>query len=69
MPQSQQHKILNPLSEARDGACILMDTSQVLNPRSHTGNSYIIFKIGNHEKIQNAWSWGTGENEILVILN
>ena len=26
---SQQHQILNPPSEARDGTCILMDTSQV----------------------------------------
>jgi len=26
---SQQHQILNPLSEARNGTCILMDTSQV----------------------------------------
>ena len=26
---SQQHQILNPLSEARDGACVLMDTSQI----------------------------------------
>ena len=31
----------NPLSEARDGTCILMDTSQVLNPLSHNGNSLI----------------------------
>ena len=26
---SQQHQILNSLSEARDGTCILMDTSRV----------------------------------------
>ena len=32
-----QHRILNPLSEARDQTCILMDTSQVLNPMSHKG--------------------------------
>ena len=31
-----QRWILNPLSEARDLTCILMDTSQVL---SHDGNS------------------------------
>ena len=26
---SQQHQILNPLSEARDGTCMLMDASQI----------------------------------------
>ena len=31
MPQSQQHWILNPMSETKDRACILMDPSQVLN--------------------------------------
>ena len=36
---SWQHQILNPLSEARDGNHILMDTSWVLNPLSHNGNS------------------------------
>ena len=36
-----QHRILNPLSKARDGTCILMDTSQVLNPPSHRGNANI----------------------------
>ena len=36
---SWQHWILNPLSEARDQTCILMDTSQVLNLLSHNGNS------------------------------
>ena len=33
-----QHWILNLLSEARDQTCILMDTSQALNPLSHSGN-------------------------------
>ena len=32
-------QILNPLSEARDQAHILMDTTQVLNLLSHNGNS------------------------------
>ena len=32
-------RILNPLSEVRDQTHILKDTSQVLNPRSHNGNS------------------------------
>ena len=35
---SQQRQILNPLSEAKDQTCILMDTSQVHNPLSHNGN-------------------------------
>ena len=34
-----QHRILNPLGKARDQTHILMDTSQVLNPLSHNGNS------------------------------
>ena len=37
--KSQQRWILNPLSEARDQTCILMYTSQVLNPVIHKGNS------------------------------
>ena len=36
-----QCRILNPLSEARDQTCILMETSRV-NPLSHYGNSRII---------------------------
>ena len=38
-PSSQQCQILNPLSEARDRTCILMDIRQVLNQLSHNGNS------------------------------
>ena len=34
-----QCQILNPLSEARDRTCILVDTSQVLNLLSHHGSS------------------------------
>ena len=34
-----QHWILNPLSKAGNWTCILMDTSQVLNPLSPHGNS------------------------------
>ena len=33
-----QHWILNPLSKARDQTCILMNTSQVLNPLSNNRN-------------------------------
>ena len=36
---SLQCQILNPLIEARDQTCILMDINQVLNPLSHNGNS------------------------------
>ena len=36
---SQQPQILNPLSEARDQTQIIKDTSWVLNPLSHSGNS------------------------------
>ena len=32
-----QHRILNPLSKARDQNCILMDTSQIINPLNQTG--------------------------------
>ena len=34
-----QHWILNPPSKARNWTCIIMDTSQILNPLSHNGNS------------------------------
>ena len=37
--RSCQSQILNSLREARDWSHILMDTSQVLNPLSHTENS------------------------------
>ena len=36
---SQQRQILNPLSEAGDWTHIFMDTSWVLNPLNHNGNS------------------------------
>ena len=36
---SWQYRILRPLSESRDLTCILMDTSQVLNLLSLSGNS------------------------------
>ena len=35
----RHHWILNSLSEAKDQTHILMDTSRVLNPLSHNGNS------------------------------
>ena len=36
---SQQHQILNPLSEARDQTHILMDINQICNLLSHKKNS------------------------------
>ena len=39
---SWKSQILHPPSEARDGACILMDTSQVHNLLSHNRNSSIV---------------------------
>ena len=40
-PQLVTISILNPLSEARDGAHILVDASRILNPLSHNGNSQL----------------------------
>ena len=44
---SQQCQILNPWSKARNGTCILMDTSWVLNLLRHNGNSvsFFFFKV------------------------
>ena len=36
---SRQHRILSPPNKARDPTRIFMDTSPVLNPLSHKGNS------------------------------
>ena len=41
---SQQCRIPNPLSEARDGTCILAATSQVCNQPSLNANSCSAFK-------------------------
>ena len=40
---SWQCQLLNPLSKGRDQIRILMDTSQVLNPPSHSGNSQCVY--------------------------
>ena len=40
---SWQCQIPNPLSEARDGTNILMDTIRVRQPLSHDGNSIFFF--------------------------
>ena len=39
-----QGRILNPLNEAWDPTCILIDTSQILNPLNHNGNSSKMLK-------------------------
>ena len=39
-PSSRQRGILNPLSEARDGTCILVGTSRVLHLMNPNGDSY-----------------------------
>ena len=36
----QQHRLLNPLREARDRTSILMDTSRVCNLLNHNRNSH-----------------------------
>ena len=41
---SQQRRILNPLSEARDQTCVLMDTIPVLKLLSHNRNAYHPFQ-------------------------
>ena len=43
---SWQHQILNPLSEAGDQTCILMDASQICL-LSHEGNSIVMFENDN----------------------
>ena len=68
---SQQCQILNLLSETRDRTCVLMDTSRVLNPLSHSGTSqrlkillvtmnYVLGKsvcIISHIRL--VWGWHT----------
>ena len=42
IPQPQQYRILNPLSEDRNQTWVVMDMSQVLNPLSHNRNSSML---------------------------
>ena len=47
---SRQPGILNELSKARDGTCILTDTSLV-NPLSHNRNSkFLLIKVSQEEE-------------------
>ena len=45
---SWQCQILNPLIEARDPTCMLTDTSLILNPLSHKGNSSVFTLKAGH---------------------
>ena len=47
-----QCQVLNPLSEARDGTRILLD-SQILNPLSHSGNFRFIFLKDSSSCLEN----------------
>ena len=47
---SGQRGILNPLSQARDGTCIFMDTSWVHSLLSHSGNCYALPFKGRYVK-------------------
>ena len=53
---SRQCLILNPLGEARDWTRILMDTSLVLNPSSHNGNSRL-WKLFFLRPLLRPWSF------------
>ena len=61
---SQQRWILNPLRKARDGTCILMDTSWVCNPLSHNRNSWVSPLV---MILHNMKGEGKVENHILVL--
>ena len=54
---SQQHRILNPLREARDWIHIPMDTSWVLNPLNHNGNSVRIPTMGMSFNLQSIFKF------------
>ena len=64
----QQCQILNPLSRARDRTCILFDTSWVLNPLSHNGNSSAVttnqlcnrWRRDGKKWLREIWPWLMG---------
>ena len=41
-PQLTEHRVFNPLSEARDRTPVLTDISWVRNPLSHNGSSFVV---------------------------
>ena len=49
-----QCQILNPLSEARDQTCVLLDTSWVLNSLNHSGNYLELLKVNIAREIKRA---------------
>ena len=58
----QQCWIINPLSEARDRTCIciLMDTTWVLNLRSHNGNSSpFLYYSSQSSPPVSIWLWNS----------
>ena len=69
-----QHQIFNPPSKAKDGNCILTETSQALNLLIQHGNSRKFLKIskprseGNKEEmvpgLPEKLDWGGGSQEV-----
>ena len=59
---SQQCQVLNPLGKAGDQACIIMDTSWVLNPLSHNRNS-LMYCICYLSKLKNESSKKTQQQK------
>ena len=58
-PQPKQHQIFNPLSEARDGTLILMDTGWVHNLLSHNGNSPNIHDFKSTHRVPSGGTMGS----------
>ena len=50
-------QILHPLSEARNPTRVLMDTSRVLNPLSHNGNSLVLVFLSYSSGIVKPQRW------------
>ena len=48
-----QRRILNPRSKTRDWICIFMDSSWVLNPLSHNGNSRKVCLLDSNNIVEN----------------
>ena len=52
---SQQHQILNPLSEARARTCMFMDARRVRTPLSHNRNSGTFVLTCHWVHLQQVW--------------